>query len=424
MRLRSRIRSTSSLVGQSLGRWVLFLILVVWNFSESLFAAGGDLDPAFNPGTGANGTVFATAVQPDGKIIIGGAFTTYNGVSRNNIARLNANGSLDTTFDPGTGVHPSPMTGGGSEVIAVALQLDGGVVIGGVFASVNGVARNNIARLNNNGSVDTTFDPGSGANSTVNAVAVQPGTVVIGGAFTTYNGISRPRIARLNADGSLDTTFDPGSGASATVRTVAVQDDGKIVIGGDFTTYTGVTRDTIARLKTNGSLDSTFDPGTVNFFVDSLALQSDGKIVIGGGFDTINGTSRDRIARLNANGSLDTSFDPGAGANGAIFSVIVQGDGRIVLGGGFATFNGTAHNYITRLNADGSLDSTFNPGTGANTSVYSVAVQGDGRIVLGGSFTAINGVTRNSIGRLLPAPGVLSFSASTNTVSEGAALPR
>jgi uncharacterized delta-60 repeat protein len=374
--------------------------------------ADDTLDNTFNPGTGASSIVLTLALQPDGKVIIGGFFTTYNGTSRNYIARLNADGTLDNTFNPGTGAN--------SAVQTLALQPDGKVIIGGDFTTYNGTSRNRIARLNADGTIDNTFNPGTGANSTVLTLALQPdGKVLIGGAFTSFNGTSRNRIARLNADGTLDNTFNPGTGANSTVRTIALQPDGKVLIGGNFTTYNGTSQNRIARLNVDGTLDNTFNPGTgSNGSVFSLALQPDGKVLIGGQFTTYNGTSRNFIARLNADGTLDNTFNPGTGANSIVYSFALQPDGKVIIGGSFGTYNGTSQNRIARLNVDGTLDNTFNPGTGANSIVYSLALQPDGKVLIGGQFTGFNDIGRNRIARVfgdLPPPVVTAASGITQT---------
>ena len=135
------------------------------------------------------------------------------------------------------------------------------------------------------------------------------------------------------------------------------------------------------------ALDATFDPGAgANSIIHSVAIQSDDKILIGGDFTTYDGTSRNHIARLNADGSLDTGFDPGAGANNGVRSVALDADGKILIGGFFREYDGTAINRIARLNADGSLDAGFDPGAGANDGIESVAIQADGKILLGGFF--------------------------------------
>ena len=157
---------------------------------------------------------------------------------------------------------------------------------------------------------------------------------------------------RLNADGSLDTSFNPGSGANSVVTSIALQPDNKIIIGGEFTSYNGTARNYIARLNADGSLDTSFNPGSgANSTVYSVALQPDNKIIIGGEFTSYNGTARNRLARLNADGSLDTSFNPGSGASNTVYSIALQPDNKIIIGGYFTSYNGTDRNRLARLNA-------------------------------------------------------------------------
>jgi uncharacterized delta-60 repeat protein len=358
----------------------------------------GTLDTSFEPSTGANASIYAVKQQPDGKILIGGGFTSFNSVAINRIARINIDGTLDNSFNPGSGVDQF-------FVQNIALQTDGKILISGFFSNYDNVSRNRIARINVNGSVDDTFAQISafGANGVVRTVAKQDdGKILIGGEFTSYNGFKRNRIARLNADGSLDTSFDPGSGVDQFfVRIIIIQPDGKILIGGGFTTYNGVPRTAIARLNTNGSIDTSFDPGNgASFSILSIVLQSDGKILIGGGFTSYNGVGRNRIARLNADGSLDTSFDPGSGVNNNVESISLQLDGKILIAGQFESYNGVARNRIARLNTNGTLDTSFDPGLGANNPIFTSTLQPDGKIVIGGQFTSYNGVVRNSIARV------------------------
>lgn len=363
-----------------------------------VYATNNDVDPGFDSSTGANGLVRSLAVQNDGKVLIGGLFTTYNGVARNHIARLNTDGSLDTTFDPGSGT-----SGQNGNVMAIAVQSDGQILIGGAFTTYNGVARSGIARLNADGSLDTSFDPGTGLGGSnpypMTIVVQSDGKILIGGWFPTYNGVARSCIVRINADGSLDTTFDSSTGANAHVNAIVVKSDGQILIGGWFTTYNGVTLGRIARLNADGSLDTTFNSGTgANNTVYALAVQSDGQILIGGTFTTYNGVGRSRFTRLNADGSLDTTF-LNTGVGGTVYSIIVQNNGKILISNG-----------IVRLNTDGSLDTTFGSG-GANSTVYAIAVQSNGQILICGDFTAYGAVARNRIARLGGPDMVLSSPA-------------
>ena len=308
-------------------------------------------------------------------------------------------GILDTTFNSGDLGFGN---GANDDIYTSNIQSDGKVIIGGNFTTYKEAQCNRIARLNNDGSLDTSFNSGVGASGIVWASVVQnDGRIIIGGEFTSYNGTSINRIARLNSDGSLDTSFNPGTGANGIIYTFAIQSNGKIIIGGDFTSYNGTTRNRIARLNNDGSLDTSFNPGTgAENKIYKLDIQSDGKIIISGAFTICNGTSINRIARLNSDGTLDTSFNPGTGANSIIYTTALQSDGKIIIGGTFTSFNGNSCFRIARLNSDGSLDTSFNPGTGANSIIYTTALQSDGKIIIGGDFTSYNNIGRNNITRI------------------------
>ena len=334
----------------------------------------------------------AIAIQPDGKIIIGGDFLVYNGVSRIGIARLNADASLDTTFVPGNSI------GLNSEVDAIAVQPDGKILIGGEFTTYQGFSRTRIARLNANATLDMSFVPGIGAEDDVLSIVIAAdGKIVIGGEFTGYDTNLSPGIARLTSNGSFDPTFEVVEGMSGAVRGVAIS-EGKILVAGDFFSYNMVSRNAIARLNLDGSLDTTFNPGTgANDDAFAVAVQADGKILLGGDFTNYNGTARNYVARINPDGSLDMTFNPGMGANNPVRAILVQADGKILLGGHFTNYNGIARNGIARLNADGSLDTTFDPGTGLDGHIRAMALQSDGRICIGGAFGNYNDASRNSI---------------------------
>lgn len=361
----------------------------------------GTLDNTLDLQLGANSTVYSTVVQPDGKILIGGLFTTYNGSPANYIARLNTNGTLDNTFNTGG-------TGANSVVRQIILQPDGKILIAGNFTTYNGTTINRIARLNTNGTLDNTFTTaGGGANNIVYSIALQADSkILIGGNFTTYNGTTSGRIARLNINGTKDNTFNTGSGFDVPVMTIAIQPNGKILAGGLFNTFNSTFEPFLARLNTNGSVDTTFNTVGVgvNNYVYSIALQSDGKILIGGSFHLYNSTATNQIARLNTDGSLDSTFSSGTGTGGinspAINSIALQSDGKMMIGGGFTSYNGTTANRIARLNTDGSLDNTFNTGTGANNTVWSITVQSDNQILMSGVFSSYNGKGKNRIARL------------------------
>jgi uncharacterized delta-60 repeat protein len=380
----------------------------------------GTRDTSFttNTGTAFNDWVYSMAIQSDGKIVIGGGFSTFNSTTVNRIVRLNSDGTRDTTFTTNTG------TAFNDWVRSVAIQSDGKIVIGGHFTTFNGTTVNRIVRLNSDGTRDTAFTTNTGTafNSWVFSIAIQSdGKLVLGGIFATFNGVTVNRIVRLNSDGARDTTFTTNTGTAfnGDVVSVAIQSDGKIVCGGGFETFNGVTVNYIVRLNSDGTRDTSFTTNTGTAFnntVRSIAIQSDGKLVIGGDFTSFNGATVNRIVRSNSDGTRDTGIAISAGLNNAVYSVKIQSDGKIIAGGDFSTFNGTTVNRIVRLNADGTIDTTFttNIGTGFVGTVLSVAIQPDGKIICGGSFLSFNGVSLNRIVRL-NSDGTRDTTFTTNT---------
>ena len=359
--------------------------------------------PPNNQAPGANATVYAVTIQPDGKTLMGGDFTTYNTKPRNRVARMNIDGSLDTTF------LAAPNSGADGVVTSLILDSSGKVVIGGGFSSFNGQDRHSIARLNFDGTLDGSFSPGLGFNGLVWSLAQQSdGKILVGGNFTSINNTNRNFIARLNTDGSVDPTFDPGSELNASVNALALQADGRIIVGGDFTSVGGGGINHLARLNSDGSLDSSFNPGSgPDDSVFTLALQSDGRLIAGGAFSTINAVNQNKIARLNADGSLDTGFDVGTGPNDTVYSAVAQPDGTIYLGGFFNSVNGTRRVGIARLLPYGPVDTGFmdtaynqfaglinhyaNEQVEPRNFVLSIAVQTDGNVIIGGSFNQLGG---------------------------------
>ena len=371
--------------------------------------SNGDNDNSFNTGTGTDKEVNAVAVQPDQKIVFAGAFSTYNSVYTNTLGRVNTDGTLDTTFNAGAGANVAINT--------LKIQPDGKLLIGGNFTTYNSSSANRITRINTDGGLDASFNiEGAGATGYVYGIGLQSDQkIIIGGAFTSYNGTTTNRLARLNTDGSLDTSFNIGTGAASGINALAVQNDDKIIIAGGFATYNGTESKNIARITASGSLDTSFVVGTgANFAVNAVALQSNGKVIIGGNFTTYNGTAAVRVARLNTDGSLDTTFNSAVGADGIVNSIIIQGDGKILIGGEFNNYNGTSRSKFARLNSDGTLDTTLIINSGANNKVNSIAIQKDEKIIIGGTFTNFNGVGKNRLARINGNDEVLYVDNSIN----------
>jgi len=283
-----------------------------------------------------SGEVWSIAVQGDSKILIGGRFTTVNGATRSSVARLNSNGSLDESFVPGA--IPSS-----AFVFSVVPQPDGMILIGGEFSTVDGISRRGIARLTGRGTVDAFFNPGTGLpnpqiTDSIRCVALQTdGKILVGGFFTAFNDVPQNNLARLNADGSVDTNFVKVPGPNGFVFATAIQPDGAILLAGNFTSVNNKPNNRIARLLPNGQLDANFAVGEgvtemlgVNM-VSSVKLQPNGDIIIGGGFEKVDGVRRNGIAKLHSNGSLDTDFVPTTPNRSQAYVLTLQSDNKIIV---------------------------------------------------------------------------------------------
>jgi uncharacterized delta-60 repeat protein len=272
-----------------------------------------------------------------------------------------------------------------------------------------GGTKNDIARFNADGTYDDTFVVGSGFNNnpflSFDMLPLADGTIYIAGFFTSSKGISARRILKLNNDGTIDASFDYGTGFNRYTTALALDSNDKLYIGGDFASYKGVTSNRLIRLNPDGSRDNTFDVGVgFNNAVIDVTVDSSDKIYVTGYFTTFQGVSAKGILRLNSDGSRDNTFDVGTGFNNAgnnvtIFTLITS-DNKIVANGLFNGYKGISANGVIKLNLDGSIDSDFldNSGTGftvASSSYDSVEV--DNKLLISGSFTSYNGVVSNNV---------------------------
>ncbi len=381
-----------------------------------LINPNGSLYSGFNGFNGVNGEIRTCVIQPDGKYLIGGAFDLVNSIPFNKNCRLNVNGTLDKTFNLGMGVCGQGFT----FVNASCVTDDGKTVIGGRFRRVNGKTAYNISRLNFDGTTDTTFITGTGFNDQVYVVVHQPdGKYLVGGVFTSFNGINRNGIARLNSNGTLDLSFNPGSGVFGTnepsVYTIKVLPSGKILAGGDFTSYNGNVANRIVRINSNGTIDNSFVSNSgFNDVVSDIVVQPDNKVVVGGSFSAYNGISANNLVRLNPDGSHDPIFNAGSGLDGSLFCLEIQSDGKILVGGLFNYYNGVNLNNLIRLNSDGSLDQSFINGQGFDHYVKDLLLSNEGKIVVCGAFSHINGYFSPGYARL-DSTGILDLSFSNSS---------
>ncbi len=342
-------------------------------------------------------------VQPDGRILVGGYFTNYAGSGISHLVRLNSDGSIDPTFNPGG-------SGPGNGVEDMVLMPDGRILICGNFLTYNGASSHFIARLHSDGTLDNTFtvQPNS-INGAVWAIELHDEhRVIAGGEFFVCSGHSLPHIARFNDNGSVDTTFQVGAGFDHNVHELLVLPDLRVVVGGQFSSYAGVPSGHIALLQQNGLIDPSMDndPGLVapGGIVRALARQPDGRILAGGYFQYHDGQPRSAIERLNLDGTHDMGFSSPLYAYSMVRAIAVQPDGKLVVGGEFTS--GEYANMqpgperLVRLNADGTRDPGFDIGTGlglgSQTTAYAhtLAIQPDGRILVGGHYETVDTETQ------------------------------
>lgn len=402
-------------------------------------------NPGFNVGgAGFDGPVLVTLVQPDGKILVGGGFTKFNGQDcPDYLVRLLPDGTLDPTFNPG-GYGFQSFTNDVA-VFAIVQQPDGKLLVGGGFGSYNGLnCSDNLVRLNADGSLDTGYNAGgSGFGGRVNALALRPtGQLVVGGYMYTFNGTTCPRgIVQLTASGQRDTSFYTGTGVSgnsascsggigSVVYALTLQSDGRVILGGEFSSFSGNSAcpDHLARLTMTGALDTSFNPGGsgVDCFVSVLLLQPDGKLLAGGAIASYNGQSvPEGLLRVTATGTLDPTFNLGGrGFTGGVASLVLQSTGNIVVGGLYPAFNGqnTLSRYLLRVSNAGVLDPSFNAGGSGFTFggyVQSLTQLPDGRLLAGGTATTYNGQAAPASLARLSADGQLQLTPTPLTTGVG-----
>ena len=412
--------------------------------------ANGTLDSTFNSGTGFNDDVNAIALQPDGKMVLGGNFTIFNTTVANRIIRLNEDGTKDESFVTGSGFSKEGVS-------AIRINKNGDIMVGGSFTGFyNTTEALRLIFLQSDGSIKPNFDIGSGpASASVLALEFdEEDSWFAGGSFTVFNGQNQGRLVKINSDGEHDISYlasgigfdnsvlsilplpnrkiivggnfkkfngnvapkivcllengmtDPAfntAGSNNQVKTAALQTDGKIVLGGNFTKYNDLTNNRIVRIFSDGEIDNSFSSGDgFNAQVYTLAIQFDQKIIAAGSFTKYRGSTvnANKITRILPDGTKDPNFNIGSGADDTIESVVLQSDGKILVGGHFKTFNGFPSAGLVRLNPDGSIDANFNIGNGFDKYVYAIAIQSDNKIIVGGSFLTFNGISQKRIIRL------------------------
>lgn len=392
---------------------------VIWHnsISPSLnsLAASGTQDESFSIGAGFNNFVNKIKIQTDDKILVGGNFTDYDGNAINRLVRINSDGTYDDTFAIESGFN--------GEIYSLQVQSDGKIFAGGSFTTLAGETASAIVRLNSDGTRDNSFDSGNGFNDAVlDTVLLPNGKLVCIGLFTIYDKSSVGHVVRINSDGVYDS-LSPYRNFNNIVRSLLLQEDNKIIFGGDFTQYGTDNYNLLIRIDSDGITDTSFVVGTgfggIRPSVLALAIQSDGKIIVGGSFTSYNGASVNNIVRLNSDGTLDDTFITGTGFDSSVLDIKILSDGKIICGGDFTIYNETTSNRIIRLNIDGSIDTAFTTSNGFDSVVKTIEVQADGKLVVGGHFESYSESSFNRlirlIGEITPEFTVITFDHNVDT---------
>jgi uncharacterized delta-60 repeat protein len=327
------------------------------------------LDESFAPRfTTTRGVVLETAaLQADGRLVVAGNFSFVHGSPRRGLARLEESGMPDLTFDPGTGVA--------GPVHALAVQPDGRILVAGRFGSVQGQPRTALARLEADGRLDPTFAPqlsgGEPTGPTVYALAVQPdGRILLTGGFKTVAGQPRDGLARLEPDGRLDKSFDPGAGLNGGAGfALALEPDGRIWVGGNFARVDTVSTRGVARLEPNGRVDADFEAevhwGEEPGQVYAVAPAPGGGVYVGGRFDAVDEQPLAHLARLGPAGRPDPGFAWRGelwGGPETIFEVLVTPEGEVIAAGGFDSVGDLPRASLVKITSAGEVVEAFDPG--------------------------------------------------------------
>lgn len=423
------------------------VILYVSNFMST---------PNISSSIRANNWVRLIELQNTGKMIVAGAFTTYNNIAKNNFARLNTDLTLDPTFTS-TGSNTYRQ-----QAQDIAIQTDNKIVVAGWFSGFSGGSNGfGIARLLPDGPIDTGFNIGGvGTAGNLSAFVPQqtnnmPYTcavqgdklILLGGDFYSYNGVKKLGIVRLKEDGSIDPNFNPielNTYYRSVPTKVLIQPNGQILLLGYFSPTSSGGQKNLIRLNANGTIDPSFTmgyiTGSANYFnistslysaLSRMVLQPDNSIVVVGAFTKYNGTNVKSIVRLLPNGQIDLAFNTTVGVERAINSVVIEpSSNKILIGGEFTTFGGSPVKKLIRLTTSGNLDATFNIGSGTigmlpspscfycSNQIKVLKKQSDGKVIVGGDFISFNAITAGNITRIFGDAGVQAKNSIVEYQSE------
>jgi uncharacterized delta-60 repeat protein len=370
-----------------------------------LNSSNGTIDSSFNSLDGFNDIINSIQVQTNNHIIVGGNFVEYNSTSCKHLVRLTPSGTIDNTFNTGSGFNESVNT--------VVLQNDGKILVGGNFNNYNSTVSHHIIRLNSDGTIDTSFNNGGhGFNKNVHSIAIDnDGKIWVGGEFNKYNHITSHKIIKLTSSGTIDTVFDPGF--NDTVKNITISSTNDIIVTGNFTSYSGVSNtNSIVKLNSSGALDQIFSQNlrlVPDSQINTVSIANN-RIVIGGNFRfyrTIPNSSNNFVTpgpinyiagiRLSdsfnlSQGTLDNSFALDSNFDNDILSVRNIST-NLLVGGKFTKYRGNKNfRFLMRFDANStsipiSVETNFANGLYFDNYVNHI-VSFNNKLLIGGQFTS------------------------------------
>jgi uncharacterized delta-60 repeat protein len=387
------------LVVQHIASFALLLAL----FSSRLWGVG-TLDRTFDVGTGADGVVTSIHPLPDGKVLVGGLFTQFNRVARPGLVRLLSDGSVDTSFDAQIQISPQ----GG--VATLRVDATGRIYVGGAFSRAGNRAATGLFRLQADGSIDTAFNASLPENSVVAAVAVAADgdTLWVGGLMV--KGTTRTPLHRLTLNGAAVTGYTPPSAEAyddlPIILALHPLPDGRVIAAGEFYSIGGVGRGNVARVRPDGTIDVSYTASVPLVWtqINDLVPASDkGDLYLVGDFINLNDFEPGVIGRVSPSGAVDRTFTFKVGKSSnnnrpIVNRLLPQADGRFVAVGNFQQVDGKDRHFLARIFSDGILDPSFTAAT--DNEVVTIAEESEGRWLVGGSFSRVNGQPAPTVARL------------------------
>jgi uncharacterized delta-60 repeat protein len=357
----------------------------------------GEEIPFFETGNGFDRAVNEIRVLPEGKLSVSGYFQMYNGKPQMHFVLFSAEGRLSELPRPDIDFLETPKI--------LKVQPDGKRYVFGRFYDSSGELIETMVRLNADGSRDDGFTVKPDLLRRVtNMHVLEDGRILVAGSLRLEDELRRHRLIRLLPDGQLDSGFDTHKIIRSVMKSVycmAVQPDGKILLGGDFNPFADESGLNLIRLHEDGSHDTTFETGEgFDKPVRCMVLQKDGKILVGGAFESYDGFLNRGIVRLLPNGRPDDSFDTGQGFAGPVNTLLSLPYGKMLAGGKFTSFNGMPACRIAMLNEDGSLQQKFDSASGFDDAVNTLALLTRNKVLAGGNFMSYGDKICNRIALL------------------------